>query len=156
MIGALISREGSRCGTPIGCWHWGCESILSVYRFTTSRIIRLSAPFSPPTKRYNSLEDVVRKVPNYAYQLYFANPASTKEIGANVWRTELARNMHMLIVRIQLEKFLRLMFAFEKSQNNQENIREVIVYSGATRPLKSVPVLTNDVCATLMRYNYNR
>jgi hypothetical protein len=29
----------------------------------------------------------VRKVPNYAYQLYFANPESTKEIEANVRRT---------------------------------------------------------------------
>jgi hypothetical protein len=157
MIGALISREGSRCGTPTGCWHWGCESILPVYRFTISRIIRLSIPFSPPTKRYNSLEDVVRRVPNYAYQLYFANPESTKEIGANVWKTVFGRSMHMLIVRIQLEKFLRLMFAFEKSQNNNlENIREVIVNNGVTRPSTSVPVLTNDVCATPMRYNYNR
>jgi hypothetical protein len=155
MIGVLISQEGSRCGTPIGCWHWGCESILSVYRLTISRILRLSTPFSPPTKRYNSLEDVVRKVPNYAYQLYFANPESTKEIGANVWRTVFGR-MHMLIFRIQLEKFLRLMFAFEKSQNNLENIREVIVNNGVTRPSTSVPVLTNDVCTTLMRYNYNR
>ena len=153
MIGALISQEGSRCGTPIGCWHWGCESILSVYRFTISRILRLSTPFSPPTKRYNSLEDVVRKVPDYAYQLYFANPESTKEIGANVWRTVFGR-MHMLIFRIQLGKFLRLIF--EKSQSNLENIREVIMNDGVTRPSTSVPVLTNDVCATLMSYSYNR
>jgi len=47
----------------------------------------LSVPFTPPTKRYNSLEDAVRKVPNYAYQLYFANPESTKEIEVNVRRT---------------------------------------------------------------------
>ena len=49
--------------------------------------IRFSAPFTPPTKRYNSLEDVVKKVPNYAYQLYFARSESTKEIEANVRRT---------------------------------------------------------------------
>jgi hypothetical protein len=31
-----------------------------------------------------SLEDIVGKIPNYGYQLYFANPESTKEIEANV------------------------------------------------------------------------
>jgi hypothetical protein len=31
-----------------------------------------------------SLEDIVKMIPNYAYQLYFANPESTKEIEANV------------------------------------------------------------------------
>jgi hypothetical protein len=98
----------------------------------------------------------VRKVPNYAYQLYFANPESTKEIEANVRGTVFGR-MHMLISRIQLERFLRLMFALEKSQNNlvlDENIGEAIVNNGVTRPSTSVPALTNSVCATLMRYNY--
>ncbi|KAF8494225.1 Alpha/Beta hydrolase protein [Russula emetica] len=87
----------------------------------------LSVPFTPPTKRYNSLEDAVRKVPNYAYQLYFANPESTKEI--------------------ELERFLRLTFAFEKSQNNlmfDGNMREVIVNNGVTRLSTSVPALTNN------------
>lgn len=37
--------------------------------------------------RYNSLEDIVKKVPNYAYQLYFARPESTKEIEENVRKT---------------------------------------------------------------------
>jgi len=71
----------------------------------------------------------VRKVPNYAYQLYFANPESTKEIEAN------------------LERFLRLMFAFEKSQNNlvlDGNIGRAIVNDGVTRPSTSVPALTNN------------
>jgi soluble epoxide hydrolase / lipid-phosphate phosphatase len=45
---------------------------------------RFSVPFSPPTKQYIPLEDVVKKVPNYAYQLYFADPESTQEIEANV------------------------------------------------------------------------
>jgi soluble epoxide hydrolase/lipid-phosphate phosphatase len=47
-------------------------------------VVRLSIPFSPPDKQYRSLEDVVKKIPNYAYWLYFANPESTKEIEANV------------------------------------------------------------------------
>ncbi len=63
----------------------------------------------------------------------------------------------MLISWIQLERFLRLMFSFEKSQNNlvlDENIGRVIVNNGVTRPSTSVPALTNNVRATLMRYNY--
>lgn len=65
----------------------------------------------------------------------------------------------MLISRIQLERFLRLMFAVEKSPNNlvlDENIGRAIVNDGITRPSTSVPVLTNNVCATLMRYNWKR
>jgi len=57
----------------------------------------------------------------------------------------------MLISRIQLERFLRLMFAFEKPQNNlvlDGNIGEAIVNNDATRPSTSVPGLTNNVCAT--------
>jgi hypothetical protein len=63
----------------------------------------------------------------------------------------------MLISRIQLERFLRLMFAVEKSQNNlvlDENIGRAIVNNGVTRPSTSVPALTNNVCAIVMRYNY--
>jgi hypothetical protein len=39
---------------------------------------------TPHTRQYIPLEGVVKRVPNYAYQLYFANPESTKEIEANV------------------------------------------------------------------------
>lgn len=63
----------------------------------------------------------------------------------------------MLISRIQLERFLRLMFAVEKFQDNlvlDENIGRAIVNNGVTRPSTSVPALTNNVCATLMRYDY--
>jgi hypothetical protein len=54
-------------------------------------MIRLSHPFTPPTKRYYSLEDVVKKLPNYDYQLYLANPESTKVIEAKVRRTARLR-----------------------------------------------------------------
>ncbi|KAI0290085.1 alpha/beta-hydrolase [Multifurca ochricompacta] len=72
----------------------------------------LSVPFSPPNKEYISLKDVVKRVPNYAYQMYFANPESTKEIEAN------------------FERFLRLMYGIEVPEINPmvgENMREVIV-----------------------------
>jgi hypothetical protein len=49
-------------------------------------MIRLSVPFTPPTKEYLSLQDLVKKVPNLAYQLYFANPKLMEEIEANVGR----------------------------------------------------------------------
>jgi len=62
----------------------------------------------------------------------------------------------MLISQIQLERFLRLMFAFEKPLNNLVlggSIRETIVNNGITRPSTSVPAVTDNVCATLMRHN---
>ena len=50
----------------------------------TGAFTRFSIPYSPPVKKYIPLEGVVEKVPNFAYQLYFASPESTKEIEANV------------------------------------------------------------------------
>lgn len=40
----------------------------------------LSVGFFPPNKEYVSLEDLVKKVPDFAYQLYLADPATTKKI----------------------------------------------------------------------------
>jgi hypothetical protein len=40
----------------------------------------LSVSFFPPYKEYVSLEDLAKKFPDYAYQLYFADPANTKKI----------------------------------------------------------------------------
>ena len=93
MIGVLILREDSRCGIQRGCWRWECE-LYSLFCHLLNGIlemIRFSVPFTPPTKRYYSLEDVVKKLPNYEYQLYFANPESTKEIEAKVRRTARLR-----------------------------------------------------------------
>jgi len=87
----------------------------------------LSIPFSPPDKQYHSLEDVVKKIPNYAYWLYFANPESTKEIEAN------------------LDRFLRAVFAIEVPQINMlldGNMREVVVNQGVTRLPRRKPPLT--------------
>lgn len=64
----------------------------------------------------------------------------------------------MLISRIQLERFLRLVFSSGKSQtqNNlalNRNMREAIATNDVTKPSTLVLALTNNVCATLMRYN---
>ena len=86
MTGALTLREDSHCGILIGCWHLACGFSFHLPN-DIHWIIRLSTPFSPPTKQYIPLEDIVKKVPNYAYQLYLADPDSTKEIEANVRAT---------------------------------------------------------------------
>ena len=44
----------------------------------------LSISFFPPSQEYVPLEDVVKKMPDFAYQLFFADPASTKKIEDNV------------------------------------------------------------------------
>ncbi|KAG5339146.1 hypothetical protein C0989_005376 [Termitomyces sp. Mn162] len=51
---------------------WHPERLLS--------LILLSVPYTPPSRTYMSIEDVVQRVPNLAYQAYFANPASTAPI----------------------------------------------------------------------------
>jgi hypothetical protein len=102
MIGARSLRGGLRCGTQTGCWRWGCESSLSSFSPSVGRssqlyFPRFSVPYHPPHKEYIPLEAVVKMVPNYAYQLYFANPESTKEIEANVWNVIFECASHPLI-----------------------------------------------------------
>lgn len=155
MTGVLILREDSRCGTQRGCWRWGCELCLIFCHLLNGilEMIRLSVPFTPPTVRYHSPEDVVKKIPNYEYQLYFANPESTKEIEAKVRgtaRLRLYRRANWVAMGTQLERFLRLIFRIEVlpgiNTMTGGNMREAIVNHGVTRRPTSVPPLTNDVC----------
>ncbi|KAH9988416.1 Alpha/Beta hydrolase protein [Russula vinacea] len=130
-LAALLDIIGVSRAIVIG-HDWGSYTAGRFALWHPERLLALalfSAPFTPPTKRYNSLEDVVKKVPNYAYQLYFAHFESTKEIEAN------------------LERFLRLTYAIEVPQINpmlDRNMRKVIVGPVVTRPSRSVPPLTND------------
>jgi len=50
-------------------------------------ISRISAPFTPPSSEYISVEDIAIRRPNLSYQVYFADPKSTHEIEANVCRS---------------------------------------------------------------------
>lgn len=47
-------------------------------------IYRLSVPYTPPTLKYMSLDDVVRRFEDFSYQLYLADERSTSEISDNV------------------------------------------------------------------------
>ncbi|KAI0287628.1 epoxide hydrolase [Russula brevipes] len=97
----------------------------------------LSVPFSPPGKQYHSLEDVVKKIPNYAYWLYFANPESTKEIEAN------------------LDRFLRAVFAIEVPQINMlldGNMREMLMFAGAHQEFEYVASQLRDMNGPLSYY----
>jgi hypothetical protein len=44
----------------------------------------LSVPFHPPAPVYISLEEQVKRIPNFGYMLYFSNPVAIKEIESNV------------------------------------------------------------------------
>lgn len=45
---------------------------------------RLSVPYTPPSREFLPLEELVKFVPNLGYQLYFAASKSNLEILANV------------------------------------------------------------------------
>jgi pimeloyl-ACP methyl ester carboxylesterase len=88
---------GAHIAGRFALWHpdrlLALGMLVALHSFYLSRLtaillimIRLSVPFLPPTKQYRSLQDIVKKTPNYAYQLYFANPELTKEIESNVRR----------------------------------------------------------------------
>jgi hypothetical protein len=40
----------------------------------------LSVAFFPPNKEYVSLEELAKRVPDFAYQLYLADPATAKKV----------------------------------------------------------------------------
>lgn len=44
----------------------------------------MSAPYKPPSREFIPLEEVVKRVPNLGYQLYFASSKSNLEILAHV------------------------------------------------------------------------
>lgn len=47
-------------------------------------LVTMSVPYFPPQKRYIPLAEASKRAPTFAYQEYFADPTSTKEIEANV------------------------------------------------------------------------
>lgn len=59
--------------------------------------LSLSVPYTPPRPDYLSLQEVVKRVPNYGYQLYFADPSSTAEIESKVYKCDSAPNVKFLI-----------------------------------------------------------
>lgn len=84
---------------------------------------RLSVPYVPPALQYLSLEDVVKRVPNFGYQLYFASDEATREIeGA-------------------LPRFMRLMYGRvrpRKPFTAKGNLREFIVSGEEGTPTSKV------------------
>ncbi|KAF8076693.1 epoxide hydrolase [Lyophyllum atratum] len=49
-------------------------------------LIMLSVPYTPPSPKYISIEDVGKLAPNLGYQADFANPTTTSEIETNLPR----------------------------------------------------------------------
>ncbi|KAI9000770.1 alpha/beta-hydrolase [Trametes punicea] len=62
---------------------WGCFMASRFALWHPDRLlslILLSVPFVPPAKTYTPLEQLVEKVPNWGYQLFFADKSSSAEI----------------------------------------------------------------------------
>ncbi|CAO3564365.1 unnamed protein product [Mortierella alpina] len=47
-------------------------------------IISICTPFNPPTTKFRTLEEIVKAVPEFEYQLNFANPATTAKMDHEV------------------------------------------------------------------------
>lgn len=46
-------------------------------------------PYAPPSPVYVPLEDIVKALPNFSYQLYLVTPEAEKDLNGNVSRQEL-------------------------------------------------------------------
>ncbi|KAF8607513.1 alpha/beta-hydrolase [Ceratobasidium sp. AG-I] len=64
--------------------------ILTVWRFClwhpqrVRAVIALSVPFYPPAPEYVPMDEMVRRIPNFGYQKYLADPKSSAEIDQNI------------------------------------------------------------------------
>ncbi|KAI0353087.1 alpha/beta-hydrolase [Trametes cingulata] len=66
---------------------WGCFMASRFALWHPDRLLSLvlmSVPFIPPAKTYVPLEKMVDRVPNWGYQLFFADKASNAEIERNL------------------------------------------------------------------------
>jgi len=86
-IAALLDLLQVRKAIVVG-HDWGAATVWRFALYFPERILALvcmSVPYYPPSTTYMSLEDIVAKVfVNYGYQLYLADPSSTKEIEDNL------------------------------------------------------------------------
>ncbi|KAF8204646.1 Alpha/Beta hydrolase protein [Pholiota molesta] len=70
---------------------WGSYVVARFALWFPNRILALamlSVPYTPPSREYLPLEEVVRRAPNLGYQLYFASQKSNLEILANMGSLE--------------------------------------------------------------------
>ncbi|KAG8816583.1 hypothetical protein FRC17_000266 [Serendipita sp. 399] len=49
-----------------------------------THLITISVPYFPPSKTYVSPSEASKRVPSFAYQEYFADPVSTREVESNL------------------------------------------------------------------------
>ncbi|TFY54888.1 hypothetical protein EVG20_g9527 [Dentipellis fragilis] len=113
-LAALLDAIGVQKAVIIG-HDWGAYTVSRFALWHPNRLLALamlSVPYRPPAPAYASLEDIVKQVPQYGYQLYFADPSSTKEIEDN------------------LSHFLDLMYGRVRSSKRfviEGNLREVLL-----------------------------
>ncbi|KAF9515265.1 hypothetical protein BS47DRAFT_1372078 [Hydnum rufescens UP504] len=85
-LAALLDHTGVDRVIVIG-HDWGAEiawRLCLYYPLRVSMVACLSIPFFPPARSFVTLEASVKKAPEFAYQVYFADEASTKEIENNL------------------------------------------------------------------------
>ncbi|KAG6896626.1 hypothetical protein C0992_007032 [Termitomyces sp. T32_za158] len=85
-LAALLDYLGVQRAVVIG-HDWGAYTAARFALWHPERLsslILLSVPYTPPSPVYKPIEYIVKLVPNFAYQAYFADPASTAPIEEHV------------------------------------------------------------------------
>ncbi|KAJ7482385.1 epoxide hydrolase [Mycena galericulata] len=85
-LAALLTALGVARAVVIG-HDWGSFTAGRFAMWHPDRLLALvlmSVPYTPPGRNLVSLEHVVKRAPNLAYQLYLASPAAAPTIEANI------------------------------------------------------------------------
>ncbi|KAG6884826.1 hypothetical protein C0993_007999 [Termitomyces sp. T159_Od127] len=110
-LAALLDLLGVQRAVVIG-HDWGAYTAARFALWHPERLlslILLSVPYTPPSRVYKPIEDVVKLFPNFAYQAYFADPASTAPIEKDV-RIYQSLSYACEFNRTQLHAFLSIVF----------------------------------------------
>jgi soluble epoxide hydrolase/lipid-phosphate phosphatase len=75
----LVVSGASSSGYRVGPLLFAFDNLIGLYL-----CCRLSVPFYPPAPEYIPMDEMVRRVPNFGYQKYLADPKSAAEIDQNV------------------------------------------------------------------------
>ena len=121
-------------------------------QFINMDLLRLSVPFTAPTPKYMSLEDVVRHYEDFSYQLYLSNDESTAEIESNVGLLISITWVPLSCYFCQLKQFFRLLFTpSAPGFSKKELLREYVRNDKQLDP--SLPcLLNNDVYHTSLSH----
>ncbi len=109
-LGCLLAMTGVPslpaewpCGILVDFLHLSCKSFVSIDAVLVIKVMlfRISIPYTPPLRRYITIQEIAHRLPNLKYQVYFSDPNFTPEVEAAVrFHTPYTLSLSLQIVPV--------------------------------------------------------